>query len=108
MVFDIDVLIVFADRDNETPNKNDPGWVTQFKKFLELMLIQVLGKKPNILIKAEYDNMTSPRLDNVGVLVTILSKDLSSQANASTTLNRFTRLSANPAFPACSRCSRPL
>jgi hypothetical protein len=75
MVFDIDVLIVFADRDNETPNKNDPGWVTQFKKFLELMLIQVLGKKPNILIKAEYDNMTSPRLDNVGVLVTILSKD---------------------------------
>jgi hypothetical protein len=75
MVFDIDVLIVFADRDNETPNKNEQGWVGQFKKFLDLMLTQVLGKKPNIMLKSEYDNMTSPKLDNVGVLVTVLTKD---------------------------------
>lgn len=75
MVFDIDVLIVFADRDNETTGKNEPGWVSQFKKFLELMLIQVLGKQPNVMLKSEHDNMTSPKLDNVAVLLTILSKD---------------------------------
>src|SRR5687767_2585666 len=75
MVFDIDVLIVFADGDNQPTNKNELGWVSQFKKFLGLMLNQVLGENANIMLKAEYDNMVAPKLDNVGVLVTILSKD---------------------------------
>jgi hypothetical protein len=75
MVSDIDVLIVFADRDNETTNKTELGWVSQFKKFLELMLTQVLGEKPNVMIKGEHDSLTSPKLDNAGVLVTVLSKD---------------------------------
>lgn len=75
MAFEIDVVIVYADRDNETSSKNELGWVSQFKKFLELMLTQVLGEKPRIMLKGEYDNMVSPRLDNTAVLVTILSKD---------------------------------
>lgn len=75
MVFDIDVLIVFADGDNQSLKKNDLGWVSQFKKFLGLMLNQVLGENANIMLKAEYDNMISPKLNNVGVLVTILSRD---------------------------------
>lgn len=75
MAFEIDVLITFADKDNETPKKNDIGWVTQFKKFLELMLYQVLGEKPNILLKGEYDSLTAATLDNAAILVTILSKD---------------------------------
>lgn len=74
MVFDIDVLIVCAEKDNEAI-KNELGWVSQFKKFLELMLNQVLGEKSKILLKAEFDTLTSPKLDNVGVLVSILSKD---------------------------------
>jgi hypothetical protein len=74
MVSDIDVLIVFADRDNEA-NKAELGWVSQFKKFLELMLTQVLGEKPNVMLKGEHDSLTSPKLDNAGVLVTVLSKD---------------------------------
>jgi len=74
MAFDIDVLIVFADRDNESI-KSELGWVSQFKKFLELMLTQVLGEKPNILLKGEYDTITAPSLSNVGTLVTLLSKD---------------------------------
>ncbi len=75
MVFDIDVLIVFADSDNQSTNNDDLGWVSQFRRFLGLMLNQVLGEKANIMLKAEHDNMTSPNLDNVGVLVTVLSRD---------------------------------
>lgn len=74
MAFDIDVLIVFADKDNNA-NKSELGWVSQFKKFLELMLNQVLGEKSKILLKAEYDAITAPNLQNVGVMVSILSKD---------------------------------
>ncbi|HEU5147927.1 MAG TPA: hypothetical protein VFT90_14475 [Chryseosolibacter sp.] len=75
MGFDIDVLIVFADNDNQTGKKDDIGWVAQFKKFLGLMLNQVLGENARIMLKAEYDNMVSPKLDNVAILVTILSPD---------------------------------
>lgn len=74
MAFDIDVLIVFADKDNEA-KKTELGWVSQFKKFLELMLNQVLGEKSKILLKAEYDSVTAPKLQNVGVLVSVLSKE---------------------------------
>src|SRR5688572_13011664 len=75
MAFDIDVLIVHADRDNEAGAKSELGWVSQFKKFLELMLTQVLGEKPKVLLKSEYDNMTSPKLDNAAVFVALLSRD---------------------------------
>ncbi|HEY5918198.1 MAG TPA: hypothetical protein VIU13_12375 [Chryseolinea sp.] len=75
MAIEIDVLIVFADRDNETASQNEIGWVSQFKNFLEPMVTQVLGEKPNILLKGEFDTMTSPRLDNVAVMVPVLSKD---------------------------------
>lgn len=75
MKFDIDVLIIFADQDNEPSGEGNPGWVSQFRRFLELMLAQVLGEKPNVLLKSEHDSLTSPRLDNAATLVTILSKD---------------------------------
>jgi hypothetical protein len=75
MRFDIDVLIVFADSDDQSTSRNEPGWVTQFKKFLELMLTQILGEKPNVVLKAEHDNITSPKLNNAAVLITVLSKE---------------------------------
>ena len=81
MVFDIDVLIAFAEKDNEA-NKNELGWVSQFKKFLELMLNQVLGEKSKIMLKAEFDSMTAPKLNNVGVLVTVLSPDFIESGNS--------------------------
>lgn len=75
MKFEVDVLIIFADRDNEAATKGQAGWVTHFKKFLELMLMQVLGEKPKILLKSEFDSMASPNLNNAAVLVNILSQD---------------------------------
>jgi hypothetical protein len=75
MAFEIDVLIAYAEKDNETSKKSDLGWVSQFKKFLELMLFQVLGQRPNILLKGEFDSITASTMDNAGVLVTILSKE---------------------------------
>src|SRR5688572_23396247 len=75
MALDIDILIVFADADNEPSAGNEVGWVSQFKNFLEFMLSQVLTEKPKILLKGEYDTMTSPMLDNAAILIPILSKD---------------------------------
>ncbi len=75
MKFDIDVLIIFAEKDNDANAGPAMAWVSQFKKFLELMLTQVSGEKPNILMKGEHDNLTSPNLDNAATLVTIMSTE---------------------------------
>lgn len=75
MNFEIDVLIIYADRDNDAQEQRESGWVSQFKKFLELMLTQVLAEKPKIVLKGEFDSITSPLLDNAATLVAILSKD---------------------------------
>ncbi len=75
MASEIDVLITFAEKDNENAQKSDLGWVSQFKKFLELMLFQVLGSKPNIVLKSEFDSATAPALNNAAILVTVLTKE---------------------------------
>ena len=90
MAFDIDVLIVFAEKDNEGA-KNEPGWVSQFKKFLELMLNQVLGEKSRIMLKSEFDSITAPQMAGVGLLVTVLSKDFSQSTGCLENVEAFSR-----------------
>ncbi len=75
MAYDIDVLITFAEKDNEIDKKNEIGWVTQFKKFLDMMLLQVLGEQTNIVLKSENDDFTASGMSNAAVMVTILSKE---------------------------------
>ncbi len=89
MAYDIDVLITFAEKDNEIGKKNEIGWVTQFKRFLDLMLYQVLGEKTNIVLKSEYDDFTASSLDNAAVMVTIVSKDFSQSGRCLDTVESY-------------------
>ena len=95
MNFDVDVLITFAQKDNETSSKTENGWVSHFKKFLELMLLQVLGTKPNILLKDEFDSVTASTMDNVAVVVAILSKDFVQSGRCLDTLETFTKAASD-------------
>ena len=104
MAFDIDVLIVFADKDNEA-KKNEIGWVSQFKKFLELMLNQVLGEKSKLLLKAEYDSITATNMKNVGVVVSVLSKDFTKSQQCLDVIDAFNRTNAT-VDRTCSRKDR--
>src|ERR1700690_1761331 len=98
MALEIDVLIHFADKDNETAKKNEIGWVSNFKRFLELMLYQVLGTKPNIILKSEYDSATASTLDNASVMVTILSKDFVQSGRCLDTVEAFFKATASSKF----------
>ncbi|HMJ67990.1 MAG TPA: hypothetical protein VK508_03810 [Cyclobacteriaceae bacterium] len=95
MAFEVDVLITFAQKDNETASKADNGWVTHFRKFLELMLLQVLGTKPNILMKDEFDTVTASTMDNVAVMVAILSKDFVQSGRCLDTVESFNKLASS-------------
>ncbi|NJN41701.1 MAG: hypothetical protein HC811_05155 [Flammeovirgaceae bacterium] len=90
MALEVDVLIVFADKDNEA-QKNELGWVSQFKKFLELMLYQVQGVKSNVVLKSEFDSITASKLDAVGVMVAVLSKDFIASGQCLDTLEAYNK-----------------
>ncbi|UII30536.1 hypothetical protein LVD17_19785 [Fulvivirga ulvae] len=88
MTFKIDILIVYADADNQ-PNDHGKGWVNEFKRFLELMLIQVLGEKPNVLLKSEHDSVTASDMKEVGTLVPIMSPAFIESGECLDTLEEF-------------------
>lgn len=94
MAYEIDVLITYADKDNELGKKNEVGWVTQFKKFLEMMLVQVMGEKVNIVMKGEHDDHTAAGLNNVAVMVTVLTKDFAQSGRCLDTLEAFYKSTA--------------
>ncbi len=87
MAFEIDVLITFANEDNQSPNER--GWVHEFKHFLELMLVQVLGNKPNIMLKSEHDSITGGNLKKVAILVPILSPAFIASGESLDTIESF-------------------
>ncbi len=99
MNFDIDVLIIYADND-DAPSGNGPGWVSQFKRFLELMLSQVLGSKPNIMLKGEHDSIVAPNMDNAALLVPVLSKNFIESGSCLDHLETFHKVTSGGAHSA--------
>lgn len=89
MAYDIDVLITFADKDNVTGPKNELGWVSQFKKFMEMMLQQVTGESTNFVLKSESEDYTASGMNNIAVLVAILTKDFSQSGRCLDTVEAF-------------------
>ena len=88
MAFEIDVLIIYANDDNNQSDA-DQGWVNNFRKFLELMLIQVLGKKPNIMIKSEHDSITAANIKKVATIIPVLSPSFIESGESLDTLESF-------------------
>lgn len=89
MAFEIDVLITFADKDNLNSDKVQGGWVNNFKRFLDLMLYQVLGERPKVVLKSEFDTVTASTLDGIGVLVPVLSHDFITSGQCLDTVESF-------------------
>ncbi|ELR69995.1 hypothetical protein C900_04422 [Fulvivirga imtechensis AK7] len=97
MAFEIDILITYADADNQ-PAESGNGWVTDFKRFLELMLQQVLGEKPKMLLKSEHDSITGGDVKKIGILIPILSPSFIASGECLDTLEEFLK-AAKSDFP---------
>ncbi len=80
---EIDILICHTEQDNEG------HWVDDFKKFVELMLTQVLGKKPSVVLKSETKQISSGDLKNVRVLIPILSNSFMESGECLDTLEAY-------------------
>ena len=84
MALEIDVLIIFSDQDNQPD-----GWVDSFRKYFTRVFSYLSGDQLNVVLKSDYDSLTSPSLNNAGVLISILSPDFARSANCSTYLQQF-------------------
>lgn len=95
MAFDIDILIVYSENDNQQASDTGNGWITDFKRFLEMMLTQVLGDKPNVMLKSEHDTITAANLKKVGILIPILSESFMSSGECLDIVEDFHKISKN-------------
>jgi len=94
MAFDIDILIVYSENDNQQTSDTGNGWVTDFKRFLEMMLTQVLGDKPNVMLKSEHDTITAANLKKVAILIPLLSESFMSSGECLDIVEDFHKISA--------------
>ncbi|MCG8390260.1 MAG: hypothetical protein MJA30_32225 [Cytophagales bacterium] len=88
MAYEIDVLIAYADADNHSTESNN-GWIEDFKKFLELMLVQVLGSDTNVLLKSEHDHIAGANMKKAAILIPVLSPTFVESGECLDTLEDF-------------------
>lgn len=91
MKYDIDVLLVYAQADNQPLNNEEKGWVSQFKKFLEMMLEQVSGTKPHLVMVDELSNFATSAINHAAVMLPILSKDFMKTEKCPDIVEQFSR-----------------
>ena len=74
----VNILIVYSSKDDEALAEGEKGWVANFQKFLDLMLFQVLGEKPNVEVRSELDDLTEKELGTFEILIPTLSPNFNS------------------------------
>jgi hypothetical protein len=79
--FEYDILISFSSLDNQQTFSGEDGWISEFKKSLEMRLSQLIGRKPNIVLRnakeAEVNknqNIESIDYSKIAIFIPILSK----------------------------------
>lgn len=92
-----DVLINYVEIDDKVVNQEQQtGWVSSFKRFLNMVLSQLLQRNPEIdfLVNDvidEQDASLQERLDNAKLLVTILSPEYVQTTGSNVVIDRFFR-----------------
>ena len=91
-----DIIINYTNNDNES-SKGKSGWVSDFARFLTIMLTQVLGKKPNIVLKSEGSTLSVAELQETGILISILSPNFVSSGQCLDAIEEFYKVNGGSA-----------
>ena len=67
------VLINFSENDNTPSIDSGSGWIDNFNRFLNLMLHQVIGSKPEIVLKPGGEDVAAKELDGTNAMICIIS-----------------------------------
>jgi len=94
-----DIIINYTDKDNESASKSENGWVDDFSRFLKIMLTQVLGREPLIILKTEGSALSVSELKNTGILISILSPHFMSSGQCLDAIEEFNKVSSASSVP---------
>jgi len=75
------IIINFSESDNHPSIDNGKGWVDSFERFLSLMLHQVLGSKPEIILSDGKEALTKDITQSADVMICIISLDFLENGN---------------------------
>jgi len=94
-----DIIINYTDKDNESSSKSEPGWVSDFSRFITIMLTQVLGRVPSITLKAEGSALSVAELKSTGVLISILSPQFMNSGQCLDAIEEFSKVTSSSSVP---------
>lgn len=89
MKFEYDIYISFSRRDNQPLPGSDKGWVSNFHKFLEIRLSQLLGQKPKFLNYANGEKPNASELAKACTMISVISPEYCKSANCSEDIEVF-------------------
>ena len=67
------VLINYSENDNNPSIDSGKGWVDSFSRFLNLMLHQVIGSKPEIVLLSGTEAIAAQMIEGADAMVCIIS-----------------------------------
>lgn len=88
MPFKTDILILHSGVDNEQDAQAE-AWLTEFKRYLELMLIQISGEQPQIITRSAQEFLSDIEIEEVAIVIPVLSKSFIRSEKCMTELEKF-------------------
>jgi hypothetical protein len=73
MKFEYDLFISYSRKDNNPLADGAKGWVSNFQKYLDIRLTQLLGQRPKFLHYGNEEKPNGVELLKCGILISILS-----------------------------------
>lgn len=97
-----DILINYIEQDDQVAEGQQTGWVSSFKRFLNMVLSQLLQEHPNIALLDStllQDTTSLNVLGQTKVLVSILSPDYIEETTSEQAIETFFDIANNQASP---------
>ncbi len=82
-----EIIVLFSESDNQPIEGGLKGWVSNFHKFLDTLLSQIIKGEAKITLMSE-DNFDSTQLQNAAVIVPIVTSSLVNSGNAVSLVNQ--------------------
>lgn len=92
-MFEYDYYISYSPVDNQAI-AGGKGWVTNFQKFIEILISQLLGEKPKVLFLPNGEKPQQSQLASCGVMVSIISPDYIKSTSCLEDLDAFAQITS--------------
>lgn len=88
MPFKTDILILHSGAENEQDAQAET-WLLEFKRYMELMLIQISGEQPQIVTRSAQELLSDREIEEIAIVIPVLSKTFIRSGKCMSGLEKF-------------------